>query len=87
MLPSVFFKRGFLIRQHQIRHLNDVELLFKADGLCDILIRKEQMCKVIVRNRRGYETQVLSPEIDVCYTVHGSARYTTETVEVSGGAV
>ena len=39
------------------------------------------------RHRRGYETQVLSPEIDVCYTVHGSARYTTETVEVSGGAV
>ena len=46
---GVFFKGRFLIRQHQIRHLNDVELLFKADGLCDILIRKEQMCKVIVR--------------------------------------
>ena len=39
------------------------------------------------RHRRGYETRVLSPEIDVCYTVHGSVRYTTETVEMSGGAV
>ena len=50
---GVFFKRGFLIRQHQIRHLNDVELLFKADGLCDIPIRKEQVCKVIVR--KGFD--------------------------------
>lgn len=39
------------------------------------------------RHRRGYETRVLSPKIDVCYTVHGSARYTIETVEVSGGIV
>ena len=31
--------------------------------------------------------RVLPLEIDVCYTVNGSARYTTETVEVSGGAV
>ena len=31
--------------------------------------------------------KVLSPELDVCYTNHGSVRYTTETVEVSGGAV
>ena len=50
---GVFFKRGFLIRQHQIRYLNDVELLFKADGLCDIPIRKEQVCKVIVR--KGFD--------------------------------
>ena len=39
------------------------------------------------RQRRGYETQALSLVIKICYTVHGSARYTTETVEVSGGAV
>ena len=50
---GVFFKRSFLIRQHQIRHLNDIELLFKADGLCDIPIRKEQVCKVIVR--KGFD--------------------------------
>ena len=50
---GVFFKRGFLIRQNQIRHLNDIELLFKADGLCDIPIRKEQVCKVIVR--KGFD--------------------------------
>ena len=39
------------------------------------------------RHRRGYETRVLSPVKLVCYTVHGSVRYTTQTVEVSGGAV
>ena len=42
-----------LIRQHQICYLNDIELLFKADGLCDIPIRKEQVCKVIVR--KGFD--------------------------------
>ena len=30
---------------------------------------------------------VLSPLKIVCYTVHGGVRQTTQTVEVSGGAV
>ena len=38
---------------HQIRHLNDVAAAFKADGLCDVPIRKEQVCKVIVR--KGFD--------------------------------
>ena len=39
------------------------------------------------RRRLGHETRVLSPVMMICYTNHGSVRYTTETVEVSGGAV
>ena len=31
--------------------------------------------------------RVLSPLKIVCYTVHGGVRQTTQTVEVSGGAV
>lgn len=39
------------------------------------------------RHRRGYETRVLSLVKNVCYTVYGRVRYTTQAVEVSGGVV
>ena len=44
-----FLKRSTLVRQHQIGHLYDIELLFKADGLFDVPIRKQQVRKVVVR--------------------------------------
>ena len=44
-----FLKRSTLVRQHQIGYLYDVKLLFKADGLFDVPIRKQQVRKVVIR--------------------------------------
>lgn len=48
---GIIRRRGVLVRQNQIGNLNDVKLLFKADGLLYLAVGEQQVSKVIVRER------------------------------------
>ena len=52
-MVGIIRRRGVLVRQNQIGNLNDVKLLFKADGLLYVAVGEQQVSKVIVRERFG----------------------------------